>query len=79
MSERQLKNFPVIGKIFVYQLKIIENVICIDAESDPDNFEVIEIRETPNGSKIYLTNKWNDHFNDIQGVHEMHVKEYISN
>jgi len=76
-----LKNKPI-GKILVYKLISKEEVknsfqYSLDKESKCEEYEVIDVKIAPSGVKIYLTNKWNERFEDVQSFSEQLVKEYI--
>ena len=74
---------PVIGTIYCYGFKEVESdkegltSITLDEDITTEEYEVVEVREAPNGCKMYITNQWNNTFNDIQVVPEFCVAEFI--
>lgn len=79
-KKEMIKEKPI-GKILVYPLVLESssdnvNQYGFDKESKCEEFEVIKIVENENG-KFYLTNNWNESFEDIQTFSENMIKEYI--
>lgn len=82
LGTRDMLDKRPIGKVYVYPLDVMRkgNIdhYSINQSGEPDVFEVIEILDTPNNTKIYLTNQWNDFADDIQAFSEDLIKEFIS-
>lgn len=84
LGNRETLKKKVIGHVEVYKIKV-KNVdeksnttyYETDYDDECEIHEVVEIIETENG-EFYLTNKWNDMFDDVQTFGGHLVKKFIS-
>lgn len=79
-NKTMLKDKPI-GKILVYPLTMVSskgghNVYDLDKESKCEEYEVVKVVDH-NNTKFYLTNQWNESFEDVQAFSEDFIKEYI--
>jgi hypothetical protein len=83
IGNREYLNKKVIGKVLLYPLLITGNKktknVSVDTNKNLNKYEEVDIVavEQVNGKNVYISNKWNDTFDDIQAYSENCVKEFI--